>query len=135
MCQHIDLAVIMTLGERFSNHLSTVELRMSPLQRRRSSIHSISERPQNGRRALNWAAINNRVDAVRFFLAHRAVIEAMNLTGYTALHHAAEHGSLEAARVLLAAGANPKRANLEGVTPAARARQEGFIARRKAETL
>ena len=72
---------------------------------------------------------------MRFLLAHRAEIEAMNLTGYTALHHAAEHGSLEAARVLLAAGANPKRANLEGVTPAARARQEGFIARRKAETL
>src|SRR5205085_6240814 len=59
---------------------------------------------QNGRRALNWAAINNRVDAVRFLLAHGASIEATNLTGYTALHHAAEHGSLEVARVLLAAG-------------------------------
>lgn len=82
---------------------------------------------RNGRRALNWAAINNRVDAVRFLVAHGAPIEATNLTGYTALHHAAEHGSLDAARVLLAAGANPKHTNLEGVTPAARARQEGFI--------
>ena len=82
---------------------------------------------RNGRRALNWAAINNRVDAVRFLLAHGAPIEATNLTGYAALHHAAEYGSLDAARVLLAAGADPKHTNLEGVTPLVRARQEGFV--------
>ncbi len=84
-------------------------------------------RSPNGRRALNWAAINNRVDAIRFLLAHGAAIEATNLTGFTALHHAAEFGSLDAARVLLAAGADPKHTNLEGMTPAGRARQEGFI--------
>src|SRR5204862_4691360 len=82
---------------------------------------------QNGRRALNWAAINNRVDAIRFLLAHGAAIEATNFTGFTALHHAAEYGSLDAARVLLAAGADPKHTNLEGVTPLARARQEGHL--------
>jgi ankyrin repeat protein len=82
---------------------------------------------QNGRRALNWAAINNRVDAIRFLLAHGAQIEATNLTGFTALHHAAEYGSVDAARVLLAAGADPKHTNLEGVTPLARARQEGHL--------
>jgi ankyrin repeat protein len=85
-------------------------------------------RSQNGRLALNWAAINNRMDALRFLLAHGASIEATNLTGYTALHHAAEYGSLEAARVLLAAGADPKHTNLDGVTPAARALQEGHTA-------
>lgn len=82
---------------------------------------------RNGRRALNWAAINNRPDAIRFLLAHGAPIEATNLTGYTALHHAAEYGSLDATRVLLAAGADPKHTNLEGVTPLARARQEGHL--------
>jgi len=82
---------------------------------------------QNGRRALNWAAINNRVDAIRFLLAHGALIEATNFTGFTALHHAAEYGSLDATRVLLAAGADPKHTNLEGVTPLARARQEGHL--------
>ena len=82
---------------------------------------------RNGRRALNWAAINNRADAIRFLLAHGAPIEATNLTGYTALHHAAEYGSLDAARALLAAGADPKHTNLEGVTPLARARQEGHL--------
>jgi ankyrin repeat protein len=81
---------------------------------------------RNGRRALNWAAINNRVDALRFLVAHGASIEATNRTGFTALHHAAEYGSLDAARVLLAAGADPKRANLEGITPAARAKEGGF---------
>jgi hypothetical protein len=81
----------------------------------------------NGRRALNWAAINNRVDALRFLLAHGASIEATNHTGFTALHHAAEYGSLEAARILLVAGADPKHTNLDGVTPLARARQEGHL--------
>ena len=82
---------------------------------------------QNGRRALNWAAINNRADAIRFLLARGAQIEATNFTGFTALHHAAEYGSLDATRVLLAAGADPKHTNLEGVTPLARARQEGHV--------
>lgn len=74
---------------------------------------------QNGRRALNWAALNNRADAIRWLLAHGASIEAVNHTGYTALHHAAEAGAVDATRVLLAAGADPKHANLEGVTPLA----------------
>jgi ankyrin repeat protein len=82
-------------------------------------------RTPNGRRALNWAAINNRVDAIRWLLAHGAPIEATNHTGFTALHHAAEVGSVDAARVLLAAGADPKHTNLEGITPLARARMEG----------
>ena len=84
-------------------------------------------RSKNGRRALNYAAINNRPDAIRFLLAHGANIEATNLTGFTALHHAAEKGSLDAARVLLAAGADPKHANLEGITPLARALMEGHV--------
>ena len=84
-------------------------------------------RSPNGRRALNWAAINNRVYAIRFLLAHGAPIEATNHTGFTALHHAAEAGSVDAARVLLAAGADPKHTNLEGVTPLARARMEGNV--------
>ena len=82
---------------------------------------------RNGRRALNWAAINNRADALRWLLAHGASIEATNLTGFTALHHAAEAGSVDATRILLAAGADPKHTNLEGITPLARARQEGFV--------
>src|SRR6266496_346123 len=67
-------------------------------------IDSLDRRPsQNGRRALNWAAINNRADAIRFLLAHGASIEATNLTGFTALHHAAEYGSLDVAELLEAA--------------------------------
>jgi ankyrin repeat protein len=84
-------------------------------------------RSPNGRRALNWAAINNRVDAIRFLLAHGAPIEATNHTGFTALHHAAEAGSVDATRVLLAAGADPKHTNLEGETPLARARRDGHL--------
>ena len=82
---------------------------------------------RNGRRALNWAALNNRADAIRWLLAHGAPIEAVNLTGYTALHHAAEAGAVDATRVLLAAGADPKHTNYDGVTPLARAREEGFV--------
>lgn len=87
-----------------------------------------TSRSVNGRRALNYAALNNRVNAIRFLLAHGAAIEATNLTGFTALHHAAEAGSLEAARVLLAAGADPAHPNNEGQSPAERARQDGHTA-------
>jgi ankyrin repeat protein len=91
-----------------------------------AKIEGLDQRTsQNGRRALNWAAINNRPAAIRLLLAHGAQLEATNLTGFTALHHAAEYGSVDAARVLLAAGADPKHTNFEGMTPLARARQEG----------
>ena len=93
-----------------------------------ASIDSLDVRTaRNGRRALNWAAINNRADAIRWLLAHGAPIEATNLTGFTALHHAAEAGSVDATRILLATGADPKHTNLEGVTPLARARLEGHV--------
>jgi len=93
-----------------------------------ANIDSLDVRTaRNGRRSLNWAAINNRADAIRWLLAHGASIEATNLTGFTALHHAAEVGSVDAARILLAAGADPKHTNLEGMTPLARARLEGHV--------
>jgi ankyrin repeat protein len=84
-------------------------------------------RSPNGRLALNWAAINNRVSAIQFLLAHGAAIEGTNITGFTALHHAAEYGALEAARVLLAAGADPAHRNRVGLKPADTAREEGHI--------
>jgi ankyrin repeat protein len=73
-------------------------------------------RSANGRYALNWAVLNNKVDAVKLLLELKAPLEAQNRTGFTALLHAAEAGSLDAARILLAAGANPDHANHEGVT-------------------
>ena len=82
-------------------------------------------RNPNGRRALNWAAIYNKVPAIDVLLAAGAPIEAVNRTGFTALNHAAEEGSLEAARALLSAGADPTHANNEGYTPAQTARENG----------
>src|SRR5258706_1483060 len=82
---------------------------------------------QNGRRALNSAALNNLVDAIRFLLAYGASIEATNFTGFTALHHAAEYGSLDATRMLLAAGAAPQHNKLYRVTPPARAPPGGVL--------
>ena len=84
-------------------------------------------RSPNGRLALNWAAINNRVSAIQFLLAHGAAIEGTNITGFTALHHAAESGSLEASRVLLAAGADPAHRNNAGLKPADTAKANGHI--------
>lgn len=54
-------------------------------------------RNPNGRRALNWAAFNNRVPVIRILAARGAPVNATNLTGFTPLHHAAESGSMEAA--------------------------------------
>ena len=103
----VALATALAAGAR----LDSLDLRRSP----------------NGRLALNWAAINNRVGAIRFLLAHGAAIEGTNITGFTALHHAAEFGSLEAARVLLAAGADPAHRSTDGQKPAERAREEGHV--------
>jgi len=101
----VELAAALTAGGR----LDSLDTRRTP----------------NGRLALNWAAINNRGNAIRFLLAHGAAIEGTNITGFTALHHAAEAGSLDAARVLLAAGADPAHRNNEGQKPSERARLEG----------
>jgi CubicO group peptidase (beta-lactamase class C family) len=83
---------------------------------------------RNGRRALNWAAVSNRPDAVRLLLAHGAAVDAANKTGFTALHHAAEAGSQEVADVLLAAGANRTLVNRNGERPAEVARRNGHTA-------
>jgi CubicO group peptidase (beta-lactamase class C family) len=80
---------------------------------------------KNGRRALNWAAVNDRADAIRLLLAKGAAIDAANKTGFTALHHAAEFGSRKAAEVLLAAGANRSIRNSNGESPAEVARRNG----------
>jgi ankyrin repeat protein len=82
----------------------------------------------NGRRALNYAALNNHPDAIRILLAHGAAIDSTSVTGFTALHHAAERCSLEAARALLAAGADAARPSADGEAPATRARRDGCVA-------
>ena len=87
-----------------------------------------TRRSRNGRHPLNWAALNDRVPALRLLLELGAPLEAENLTGFTALHHAAEAGSLEAARFLLAAGADPKHANAAGLLPSDTAAEQGFPA-------
>jgi hypothetical protein len=84
-----------------------------------------TRRNPNGRRALNWAAWNNRVGAIQLLLARGASINLANRTGFTPLHHAAESGSAEAALALLAAGADPAWPNQEGQTAAAVARARG----------
>lgn len=83
-----------------------------------------TRRSRNGRRALNWAALNNHPDALRFLLAHGADLEGTNLTGFTALHHAAEAGSLEAAQALLDAGADVNHMNVNGDRPVETARAQ-----------
>jgi ankyrin repeat protein len=89
-----------------------------------ASIDSLDVRTNpNGRRALNWAAWDNRPDAVRFLVAKGATVNLANRTGFTPLHHAAENGSLEAAQALLHSGADPTRPNNMGETPAEVARR------------
>ena len=63
-------------------------------------------RSENGRRALNWAAWFNHVEAIEKLIDLGAEIDGINLTGYTPIHHAAENGSVDAARLLIEAGAD-----------------------------
>jgi ankyrin repeat protein len=85
-----------------------------------------TRRSMNGRLALNWAALNDRVPALRVLLELGAPLEAENLTGFTALHHAAEAGSLDAAKFLLSVGADPKHGNAGGRLPRETAEAQGF---------
>ncbi|MEO8200554.1 MAG: ankyrin repeat domain-containing protein [Gemmatimonadota bacterium] len=88
-----------------------------------ASIDSLdTRRSVNGRRALNWAAWNNRVPALRLLLARGASINATNRTGFTALHHAAESGSDDALKFLLEAGADWTIPSTEGSYPVDTAR-------------
>lgn len=89
-----------------------------------------TRRSANGRRALNWAALANKPDAIRFLLRRGASINLGNRTGFTPLHHAAEAGSLQAAEALLAAGADVTKTNENGMSPAdvARAREHADLA-------
>lgn len=87
-----------------------------------------TRRSRNGRRALNWAALFNKVPTVNLLIARGATVDAPNLTGFTPLHHAGEAGSLEAARALLAAGADPAFLNGVGKKPSEVAREGGHEA-------
>jgi len=84
-----------------------------------------TRRSRSGRYALNWAAINNNVDALKLLISLKAPLEAENGTGFTALNHAAESGALDAAKALLEAGADPDHANKMGMTPVMVATEKG----------
>jgi ankyrin repeat protein len=79
----------------------------------------------NGRRALNWAAYNNRGPAVRLLIARGASIDLTNLTGFTPVHHAAEAGAIETLKILIAAGADLAIPNARGALPLDTARAQG----------
>ena len=61
---------------------------------------------RNGRRPLNWAALEDNVVMLELLLKNGADINATNLSGFTPLHHAAEAGAIEAATFLLKMGAD-----------------------------
>ena len=92
-----------------------------------ANVHALDTgRSMNGRRALNYAALQNHVPAIRVLIAAGASVDSANLTGFTPLHHAAEAGSLEAAQALLEAGAKTDVLNKGGLMPATVARARGF---------
>ena len=71
----------------------------------------------NGRRALNYAALNNHPAAIEALLAAGANLESQNRTRFTPLHHAAEAGSIDAINTLLKHGANKKAKMYRGGIP------------------
>ena len=79
----------------------------------------------NGRRALNWAAYNNRGPAIKLLLARGAGLNLTNLSGFTPVHHAAEAGATDALNILIAAGADLTIPNARGSLPLDTARAQG----------
>lgn len=72
---------------------------------------------RNGRRALNYAALNNQAGAIEVLLGAGANIESQNRTRFTPLHHAAEAGSLDAIEMLLKHGADKRAKMYRGGLP------------------
>jgi ankyrin repeat protein len=81
----------------------------------------------NGRRALNWAAYNNRGPAVRLLIARGASLNLTNVTGFTPVHHAAEAGAVDALNILIAAGADLTIPNEQGRLPIDTARARSNV--------
>jgi ankyrin repeat protein len=81
--------------------------------------------PQRNRRALNYAAINNRGAAVRLLITRGATLNLANRTGFTPLHHAAEAGANDALAILIAAGADINIASSQGRRPLDSAKVHG----------
>lgn len=72
---------------------------------------------KNGRRALNYAALNNQADVIEVLLAAGANIESQNRTRFTPLHHTAEAVAIDAVKTLLKHGANKKAKMYRGGIP------------------
>ena len=80
----------------------------------------------NGRRPLNYAAIQNDTAMITMLLDAGADINLTNRSGFTPLHHAAEAGSKEAATLLIAKGANFALRNKDGRTAEQIAEVSGY---------
>ncbi|KAM0031081.1 putative protein S-acyltransferase [Helianthus debilis subsp. tardiflorus] len=75
---------------------------------------SVTKPDDLGYRALQWAALNNRVAAAQYILERGADVNAVDLTGQTALHWSAVRGSVQVADLLLEEGARVNAADIYG---------------------
>ena len=84
-----------------------------------------TRRSKTGRRAMNWAAYQNRTAILGFLIEQGAELNLTNRSGFTPLHHAVENSAMEAVKVLLEAGADRMIGNKRGVLPIDTARRLG----------
>jgi ankyrin repeat protein len=86
-----------------------------------ADIHGLDTRPQvagaNGRRPLNFAALQNDTAMIELLLELGADINRQNRSGFTPLHHAVEAEALEALALLVERGADTTIENGRGLTP------------------
>ena len=71
----------------------------------------------NGRRPLNWAALQNDVAMIELLLDAGADIHGTNRSGFAPIHHAAEANAADAAALLIERGANLQQMTSQGLTP------------------
>jgi ankyrin repeat protein len=87
-----------------------------------ADIHALDTRPEvagsNGRRPLNWAALQNDVPMIEALLELGADINRQNLSGFTPLHHAVEADAADAIALLVRRGADTTSKNRRDLTPA-----------------
>ena len=85
----------------------------------------VNARDGAGYRALQWAALNNRVAAATLLLDSGSEVDAGDNEGQTAMHWACVRGALPCAELLLRRGANLNAADSRGYVPLHVAAQYG----------
>jgi ankyrin repeat protein len=82
-----------------------------------SEGYDVNERDSDGISPAGWAVIKNNIEALKFFIENKAILNVQDNCGKTPLHFVVETGDKDIMELLLQNGANPNIRDIYGRTP------------------